>query len=87
MKCQVIEGGLMLSLSSKRAQKTKEETTDQPDKSCVWQDLFLSFSSGKLSDIGNAVDTVYLYFSKTFHKVPHDLISKLSRCELDRTVR
>ena len=37
-------------------------------------------------DRGNAVDIVYLDFSKAFDKVPHDiLISKQTRCGLDRS--
>uniref|UniRef100_A0A803TL93 Reverse transcriptase domain-containing protein n=1 Tax=Anolis carolinensis TaxID=28377 RepID=A0A803TL93_ANOCA len=37
-------------------------------------------------DTGNAVDVAYLDFSKTFDKVPHDLLAnKLVKCGLDKT--
>ena len=38
-----------------------------------------------LVDAGNAVDIVYLDFSKAFDKVPHDiLVSKLVKIGLDK---
>ncbi|CAM5115019.1 unnamed protein product [Eretmochelys imbricata] len=39
--------------------------------------------------MGEAVDMIYLHFSRPFHAVPHDiLLSKLGKCGLDEiTVR
>ena len=55
------------------------------NKSC--QTDFISFFDQVTSviDRGTAVDVVYLDSSKAFDKVPHNiLISKLTRCGLDR---
>ena len=56
------------------------------NKSC--QTNWISFFDKVTSQIdrGNAIDVVYLDFSKAFDKVPHDiLISKLTECGLDRS--
>ena len=56
------------------------------NKSCQ-TNLMLFFNQvTSLIDRGNTVDIIYLYFTKAFDKVPYDiLISKLTRCGLDRS--
>ena len=81
---QIIKQSLCKHLEN-HAAITRSQHVFVKNKSC--QTNLISFFDRVTSpmDKGNAVDIIFLDFSKAFGKVPHDiLISKVNRCGLDR---
>ena len=63
---------------------TKSQHGFLKNKSCQTNLISFFEKVTTLLDQGNAVDIVYLDFSKAFDKVPHDLlICKLVKCGMD----
>ena len=75
--CKHLENNAVITRSQRRFVKNKSSPTN----------LILFFDQvTSLIDRRNAVDIVYLDFSKAFNKVSHEiLISKVTRCGLDRS--
>ena len=77
--CKHLENNAVITRSQNRCVK---------NESCQTSLITLFFYKGtSVVDGGNAIDIIYIQYSKAFDKVSHYILTcKLTRCGLDRTV-